>query len=74
MSYRKALVCRPEMLLLSNALLLSGCFSWGAKAPVGRCFAVPLSSALGQHNCFFSGKPVDRWRDLGKVVGSLAEL
>lgn len=27
--YRKALPCRPEMLLPSPTLLLSRCFSWG---------------------------------------------
>lgn len=40
----------------------------GAEAPAGRCFAVPLSLALAQHNWFFSEKAVGRQRDSGKVV------
>lgn len=42
--------------------------SKGAEAPAGRCFAVPLSLALAQHNWFFSEKAVGRQRESGKVV------
>lgn len=42
--------------------------SEGAEAPAGKCFAVPLSLALAQHNWFFSEKALGRQRESGKVV------
>lgn len=42
--------------------------SKGAEAPAGKCFAVPLSLALAQHNWFFSEKALGRQRESGKVV------
>lgn len=61
------------MLLPSNTLLLSGCFSWGkqrrGKGPRREVLCCPL--VLGSSPAqlwFFSGKPVDRWRESGKVV------
>lgn len=68
----KGLQCRPEMLLPSILSCSPGASagesSRGAEAPAGRCFAVPLSLALAQHNWFFSEKAVGRQRELGKVV------
>lgn len=72
MLYRKTLLCRPEMLHPSNTLLLSGCFGWGeqrrGKGPRREVFCCPLVICSGPQLCFFSGKRVDRQREVGKVV------
>lgn len=47
----------------------------GSEGPCGEVLCCPLVLGSGPAQLwFFSGKPVDRWRDSGKVVGSLAEL